>query len=149
MVKDITADMRKNLWSDTDQGDKEKNEKYEILRNEVNKEMSKILKQSEKTDIQLKELSDIVGRAIDETREVERESKGESEKIFIKSVIVENLKKYESLDIGVIVAWNIFRGASRGFIVEAIKDLHTQGKIEISGSIENIYTNIWLKKPEA
>lgn len=160
MVKDTVSDMRKHIWNDIEkpEGDianieKTADKKINDLRNEIKDELINIVNQVGHTDKKInlvqEKFTELIDKAIKQTRKVEMETQEEISIGTIANDIINFIVRYEEVSIRRLLLHPLIgKRYSSDLVKEALIYLLRKNFIESRGNIENPDTVIKVNKPK-
>ncbi|MEN8494619.1 hypothetical protein ABFB50_06585 [Dehalococcoides sp. THU3] len=159
MMKDTVSDMRKHIWPDkTIQSDQialiesKADEQIVTLKKQIRAELSDVIQHVGRTDQKFQaiehRMTDLVERAIQQSRRVESEAQEELSMSSVIFKIKEFLLRYGEMPVGRIINHPIIRRRfSRDTIIEGLRLMHRINTISATGLLEDMETIISLQEP--
>lgn len=160
MMKDTVSDMRKHMWPEKEQSaealstiERKADDKIKELRDQISKELSTVMSEVGRTDSKISgvevKLSELVDKAIQQTRLVESEAQEEISMSNLILRVQKFLERYGESTLGRLINHPMVENYPREYILEAIRFLQERGLLYLNGNIENPGTLMRSKRPHS
>lgn len=149
MMKDTVSDMRKHIWPEKEQSgealakiEERADEKVQALRKQISSELTSVMRQVGRTDSKIsgveERLTELVDRAIQQTRRVESEAQEEISMASVLRGVRSFIERYGEVAIGRLWTHPVLRERyPRTLISEALRLLLRQDMISVDGDLDD------------
>lgn len=149
MMKDTVSDMRKHIWPEKEsstealnQIEEKADQKIEELRNQIGSELTSVMRQVGRTDSKIsgveERLTELVDRAIQQTRRVESEAQEEISMSSVLNRVHMFIERYGEVPLGRLLSHPLLRERfPRSLITEALRILSRENMISVHGDLDD------------
>lgn len=147
MMKDTVSDMRRHIWNNDsdstttnnidDELEKKAQKKIDDLKKELSDELSKMFSKQNKTDSQLQnlkgELTNLIEKAVIQTRNVETEAREETIRDYILRTFRSIRKRRKRIFVDTIIEKAIEDGVSPKHLIDELHKMKEDKIIDFEG----------------